>query len=649
MTHVHRLLCVVALAVSPLFAFAWGHEQVLHDATPQELAMKTVDFAPGAAGAILQWDHHEDDFSNYESEYLRIKIFSRDAAKYGDVELQYVPGYTWIKDVQARTIHADGTVVPFDGKMYDKLIVKASGIKVMAKTFSLPDIQPGSILEYYYVRGWNPNQLFSSQWAVQHALPVLKESIWIKPYSQGVSSFFVHQGLPAGKAPQKVADHFELALENMPALEEESYAPPKKTIGAHIDLYYTFNNGSVDDYWRDTGKDWAGAIEDFIGNRRYVNDMAKEVAGNETSADAKLHKLYARVQQVRNLSYEPDKTDKEANREKLRDNKSAEDVLRNGYGWRSEITRAFVALARGAGFDANVVRAASRDEWFFARNVPDSTQLDSEVAVVVVDGKPRYFDPGTPFAPYGILHWELTSVPGLKLVKKGGSDFVETPAMDPADSHVHRVADLRVDGDSVKGTVTITYTGEAALLRRLDGRNEDEAKNRKTAEDHLKSLLPEGSVVKIKSLGPLKASDEPLVAVFDVEMPSLGSFAGSRALLPLAVFSASAKNPFSVANRKHDIYFGHESLTTDEVTLHLPDGYDVESMPKGTRNDLHALVYKSEWAQNDRAVTFKRALTVHTVSIDVKSYPTVRSFYSKVATADQDNLVLKKSTATAAK
>src|SRR5947209_18031430 len=107
MQHVRRFVCVVMT----LCAFsAFGREQIFQDATAVELAMKNLAAAPGAQAAVLQWDHRQDDFASWESEYVRIKIFDREAVKYGDVELQYFPGYTWIKDLQARTIHADGTV-----------------------------------------------------------------------------------------------------------------------------------------------------------------------------------------------------------------------------------------------------------------------------------------------------------------------------------------------------------------------------------------------------------------------------------------------------------------------------------------------------------------------------------------------------------
>jgi len=639
MLQTRRSLCVMTLFCLSISAFA--KEQAFRDATPEELAMKNVAIAPGAQAAVLQWDHRQDDFANWESEHVRIKIFDRAAAKYGDIELQYVPGITWIKDLQARTIHADGTIVPFAGKTYDKLIVKASGVKVMARTFSLPDIQPGSILEYYYVRALNPMKLQSSRWVVQREIPVLKATIWLKPYTKVYSSFFTYQGLPEGKMPTKVGDHFELALDNMPAYDEEPYAPPALNEKARVDFIYTLGDTQPDKYWKKTGEDFTETVEDFIGNRGGIKREAETLINGATTSEEKLQRLYARVQKIRNLSYEPEKTEKEESREKLRDNKNAEDVLQNGYGWRAEINRLFVALARGAGFTANVLSAASRDDLFFAKEIPDNDQLDTELAVVVVDGKERFIDAGTPFAPMTLTRWEVTGVPAMKLVKKQAA-FIDLPHLTPAQALLTRKADLHIDGDVVKGTVKITYNGERALVRRLSGRNDDEAKNKKTMEDDAKSWLPEGSTLTLKSFGPLKGTDEPLVAELEVEMPNLGSFAGSRVLLPLSIFSESARNPFSVEQRKHDIYFEYERETDDEVVLHVPDGYSIEAVPQGLSNNLAALVFATKWSHDAQSVTFTRSFTVNTLAVDRQYYPQVKSFWKRVSTADQDSVILKK-------
>ena len=81
--------------------------------------------------------------------YLRIKVFTQTGVEQqADIELPYNKAQESIQAIRARTIRPDGTVVEFQGKAFDKEIVKGSGIKYLAKTFTMPDAQPGCIIEY---------------------------------------------------------------------------------------------------------------------------------------------------------------------------------------------------------------------------------------------------------------------------------------------------------------------------------------------------------------------------------------------------------------------------------------------------------------------------------------------------------------------
>ena len=68
------------------------------------------------------------------------------------MEIPYFEEQGNIIAIRARTIRPDGTIAVFEGKAYDKTIVKARNVKYLAKTFTLPDVQVGSIIEYRYTR-----------------------------------------------------------------------------------------------------------------------------------------------------------------------------------------------------------------------------------------------------------------------------------------------------------------------------------------------------------------------------------------------------------------------------------------------------------------------------------------------------------------
>src|SRR2546430_158632 len=97
-------------------------------ATAEELAMKSIPFAPGASAVILDWVQWRDDIDSWESEYLRIKILTEEGKKYGDISIPYFPLFANLSKLEARTTRPDGTAVPFSGKTFEKLIVKTGGV-----------------------------------------------------------------------------------------------------------------------------------------------------------------------------------------------------------------------------------------------------------------------------------------------------------------------------------------------------------------------------------------------------------------------------------------------------------------------------------------------------------------------------------------
>jgi len=633
-----RLLALFALAATPLSAIDFKN------ATPAEVAMKDCAIAPGASAVILDWDQRTDDPNHRSSEYVRIKVLKDEGKKYADIAIPYLPLLYNLDHIKARVTKPDGTVVPFDGKIYEKVVVKTGGVRLVSKTFTLPDVQPGAILEYSYELGARTDWfVYDSSFAIQRELPVLHETLWMRPLRvPGYSTVYTYKGLPAGKKPAMNGDHFELALENIPAFEEEPLAPPEESLKPLVTFYYTEGSlPSPDEFWKKTAKTLTGTVEDFLTDRSAIHDAAAQAIVGATTPEEKLRKLYARAQQVRNLTFEPEKTEQEER--ELRENKSSIDVLRNGYGWRSEINRFFVSLARAAGFDAHVVRIGDRSEQFMSKNLTVASQLNNEVASVIVDGKELLLDPATPYAPFGMLSWEKTNVPGLRLVKKSDApQWIEIPQDTDEDSQLKRTAKLRIDGDALKGNITITYLGHYAMSMRNEQRNHDDATAKKNIEDIVKGWFFNGSTVKLTKLSGLRSADEPLVAELAVELPTTGAVAGSRALIPMSVFTVASKTVLPSERRKAVIYFHYQYRIDDDVTLEVPAGYDVEAMPSPHTRDLGALVYTAKYDRAPSSVRLTRALAVKTIGIAVDKYAIVRNFFNDVATADQDQVILKK-------
>ncbi|HEX3579206.1 MAG TPA: DUF3857 domain-containing protein, partial [Thermoanaerobaculia bacterium] len=151
------------------------------DPTPAEKAMTSVDFAPGAAAVILNWNQVVDDRNAYRTDYFRIKILTEEGKKYGDVEVPHLSLLSDVNHIKARTVRADGTIAAFDGRTFDKVVVKVGGIRLISKTFTLPDVQVGSIIEYRYDITNRGNMIYDTQFTLQRDLPIVHEEISLEP------------------------------------------------------------------------------------------------------------------------------------------------------------------------------------------------------------------------------------------------------------------------------------------------------------------------------------------------------------------------------------------------------------------------------------------------------------------------------------
>ena len=257
----------------------------------------------------------------------------------------------------------------------------------------------------------------------------------------------------------------------------------------------------------------------------------------------KLRKIYDRVQQVRNTSYELWKTEQEEKRDKEKVAENVEAIWKRGYGTGVQLTWLYLALVRAAGFEAYGAWVSSRGEYFFSPKTMQSEKLNANVVLVKLNGKDLYFDPGAAFTPFGLLTWSETGTPGLRLDKDGGS-WIMTTLPPSSDSRIERNAKLKLsDTGDLEGTVTITYTGLEAMYRRLGLRNSDDVARKNFLEDELKEQVPVAIELDLTNKPDWTSSETPLVAEFHLRVPGWVSGAGKRAVMPVGLFTGSRKAP----------------------------------------------------------------------------------------------------------
>jgi hypothetical protein len=652
----YRLSSISAFALMMVVGAAAYHPQALRASvgfqpiSPEELKMTSEPQAPGAPAIVLfrQVDRDDNGRTSHEDNYFRIKILTEEGRKYADVEIPYHKGREAIADVRARTVAPDGTVVNFTGKVFEKSLVKGKGVKYLAKTFTLPDIQIGSIIEYAYTVDFTDNYIFDSHWILSNELFTKSAKFSLKPYQGTYQQFHLRwtwQGLPAGApGPQSGPDKvIRLEVRNMPAFQTEDFMPPENELKARVDFIYSEDTPQMDaeKFWSSRGKKLNSQLEGFVGKRKAMERAVAEIVAPNDPPEVKLQKIYARVQQMRNTSYEARKTEQEEIREKEKEPKNVEDVWNSGYGTGFQLTWLFLALARAADFQAYGVWVSDRRNYFFTPLRMEEGRLDANVVLVKLNGKDLYCDPGAAFTPFGLLPWTETGVQGLRLDKDGGA-WVTTTLPRSSESRIVRTARLKLSntGD-LEGKLTVTFTGLEALRRRVEERNVDEVERKQFLEGQVKEFIPAGSEVELVNKPEWNSSAPALAAEFNVKVPGWAAAAGRRALVPVGLFSASEKHLFDHAQRVHPIYMEFPSQKLDDVTLELPPGWQVASLPPGQSQLGHIVEYSLKVENGKDSLHWERMLNLDILLLEQKYYPALRNFFQVVKNADEEQIVLQ--------
>ena len=657
-----RTLCLNA-ALACTSTLLHGQATQFAAPTPEELSMTAQPQAPNAPAVYLFREQTTEDTLHMFSFYERVKVLTEGGKDKANVELPFLAGeggYT-IDNISARTIHADGTIIPFTGKPYEKLVVKAGGYKYMAKVFTLPSVEVGSILEYRYKLRMDDNWYRAPEWDVQSELFTRKSHYqWLPsprvlvPESEGgfgsvawtpilpADAKVVQTVIPGGQAIK-----IELTIADVPPLPKEEYMPPPDSLSYRVMFYYTSYRTQAD-YWKNIGKDWSKRQDSFIGPGDHVKSFVAQTVSPSDAPTVKLKKLYDAVEAMDNTRFSREHTVQEDKAAGFKEVKNTDDVLARKRGSDDQLTELFIAMARAAGFKAYAMGVSDREKRIFIPQYLSTRQLDDLVAIVIVDGKEQWFDPGQRYTTFGHLSWLHAHTAGLRQAEGGGTDIIGTPGEIARTAHTQRVADLTIDEHGeASGTITITEEGDPALRWRQQGLETDDVEMNNRLRADLEEQLPGGMEVRVTDVANLSNPDKPLVLKYAIK-GAVGAPTGKRLLIPASLFETNARPQFPSAKREQAVYMHYPSYTQDAVRYKYPASLALESAPADETGTLKTQAFYSiSSKQAPGSVTLFRNTSMAQYLILPADYGELRTYSQKLETKDKDTLILVRNTTTA--
>lgn len=646
------LLLVVTLVLSSIgWASVNAAGEEWRPLDPDHLALKAAVVEPNADAEAIFWDIRVDDGGQNDlvlSHYVRIKIFTeRGREKHSKIDIPYLSGVK-IKDVAARTIKPDGSIVELlKDDIIEKTVVKVSGLKLRTKTFAFPGIEPGAIIEYKWKEVISNSSANNLRLQFQRDIPVQTIRYHIKPAGKmtvDVRAFNMDE-------PQfeKEKNGFQVTtVTNMPAFREEPLMPPEDNVRSWAMVKYYSILSLLLGYPMLASSVYSG-FQPYMKVDKEIKAKAAEITAGATTDDEKLQKIFEFVRtNIKNTQAENSGfTDDEI--EKLKENKKPSDTLKRGVGPGIDINLLFAALANAAGFEARVALLPDRGQRLFDRNVHIPGALRPSNIAVRSGTSWKFFDPGLPYITPGMLRWQEEGVEAL--IADERPIWTRTPLSPPEKSKEKRTATLKLDENgTLEGDVTVEYTGHLAVERKRLNDEDSPTQREENLKEMVKNRLSSAELTNIvieNAEDPVK----PFVYKYHVRIPEYAQRTGKRLFFQPGYFNKGVEPLFSAGTRRYPIYFHYPWSEEDEITIQLPKGYTLDNADRpvpisagiskhevriGVTNDQTTLHYARSFFFGQRDVLL----------FTVDKYELLKRLFDEVSKADNHMITLKQAGST---
>ncbi len=577
----------------------------------------------------------DDPSSTRFKYYVRAKIFSEAGIEeFSKIDLAYATGW-FISDVKARVINPDGSITDLNRKeVYKREVYKDGEFESNAKSFSLPGLQVGSIVEYR----WNQVRKYFS-WGLQVDMraewPTWNFRAEIKPYPGLASSIRFYNGVVKF---EKKKGRFTFTIKNQKAISNKPRLGARKDFEPFAAMVYASTVKQFDKelYWGYRGGGIVQVNKDYIrAKTKRVKTIAAEIFDGLSSDEEKLRAAYKYcAEEIENISSYSD-TYTEEELESLKSNSSATDTLMHGYGSRFDINSVFASLCQNQGIDVYMAQVESRKQYTYRPYAIGAFNLSDWAVAARTESGWRFFDPGSSFLPFGMLNSENTGVTAI-VADKEFYYMTETKDVSASDSRETRIAHVTIDelGDLV-ALVSLKYRGFSGIgKKRIYAPLSDKERKDYIEEQVWQVRLPRAEISNV-SLKNEDSREKDLIVKYEVRIPGYADVLGDRILFNPSLFEAGLISPFTHEERTEPVAFDYKTEVMDQISFSVPDGFTVEDPSAVTAAvDTQFLKRQSVIRESEGKLVYQRQFNLKLRKVHGHNYAVVKQSFDYLVSTD---------------
>ena len=594
-----------------------------------DLEMKSCDFEPDANAEIL-FDKANviasGTLNNIMLErHVRIKIFNDFGKNAANVKIQMDGRAIGAFALEAETINQNNgkiEIIPVDKKsIYTQKIDKW----LSEKSFTFPDVKPGSIVEYKY----SIYYVYFPVWSFQANVPTR--------YSEIETVFAAGQDLkviPHVKQPFVINKGFNDDNKQVKTLANVHSLPDEQYMSGRLDnlqrLEFLAFKG-VPPTWLSVGHDFSRA-SDFgwqfgrnIAGEEEILDHAKKLK----TADEKIAFIFDEVK----------------NKMKWNDLLTFYSIEGTTAAWdkktgnSAEINMIVYHLLKKAGINVFPLIIGGNKIGKINPTIPGPYHFSTTDVYIPIDSSKYYvLDASNKYNLFNAIPKAALNSYGLFFDEKDNDYhpiFLEDT--DPAIQSVFLNAEISGDG-KMSGTLERTSYAYHKINALKNYKPDGE-------EKYIKFLCDSNNNIKLQAvkLKDMEVDSLPLTlnANFNVD---LGGVTEGYIYFKTNLFMTMGPNPFLSENRFSDIDFGYRDNYSVNGIYKIPEGYKIDALPKSVTIVMpdRSIIFKRTVAEDNGTIVIRYMLDHKKSLYFSEDYPDIKDFYKKMYEVLNEQVVLKK-------
>ena len=423
-------------------------------------------------------------------------------------------------------------------------------------------------------------------------------------------------------------------MENIPALKDESFVNNIKNYTASIEHELTslhFPGEPV----KNLSTTWENVVKTIYDSDNFgpelnktgyfdedINAVLKGLNSNEEKIAAIFNFVKSRMNWNEFFGY------------------SCNDGVRKAYldkvGNVAEINLMLTAMFRYAGFEANPIVLSSRGNGISM--FPSRNAFDYVISGIELNGKIALFDATSKNALPNILPIRDLNWFG-RLIRKDGTS-VQVDLMPSYNSRevINVMASIDKEG-KVSGKLRDQYFDYNAFSYR-------ERNSKVNNESLVERIEKANSGMEVSDFEVQNQNDlsKPIIENYSFNTDNVVEIIGDKMYVSPLLFLTMDENPFKQEKREYPVDFIFPHQNKYNISLTLPEGYEVETLPQPTAVSMpeNMANFKYNLSNNGNQLQIIYSLDINSAIMGSEDYEILKNFFKELINKHSEKVVIKK-------